>query len=87
MKDNQCIDRGISSTMASSAAGFRQAKPSYEFIGVGRSTFFALQKPGTDQFDETFPKPYTLSGRLKVWSVAELSAWVESRAVSSKGRV
>lgn len=67
------------------AEGYLRPKDAWNFLGIGRSSFYAMQQKGSNQFVESFPKPYLLSGRTKVWSKAELISWVESRQVTNQG--
>lgn len=58
-----------------------RAKGVWEYLGIGRSSFYALQNPNCKQFDVTFPAPYQISKRSKVWSLAEVAEWVRQREV------
>lgn len=63
--------------------GYLRPKDAWTLLGIGRSSFYAMQQEGSSQFEASFPKPYQLSGRTKVWSKSELVDWVESRAVTA----
>lgn len=78
------IPSSVVSTFVSSE-GYLRPKDAWMLLGIGRSSFYAMQQEGSPQFVESFPKPYQISGRTKVWSKSELIAWVESRAVSAQG--
>lgn len=45
--------------------------------GLGRSLIYESMKPNGDP---TFPKPFAVSARRKVWLSEEVRAWVLSRA-------
>lgn len=75
MKDCQQVG-AISSELV-----FLRAQVAAGQLGLSKSTFYAVQDPGSDQYDQTFPRPYQLTARTKVWSCAELMEWVESRKV------
>ena len=66
---------------------FLRAKAAWQLIGAGRSTFYALQNPQYKQYDKSFPAPYKIGARARVWSTVELMAWVESRPALPEGRV
>jgi prophage regulatory protein len=48
-------------------------------IGLGRSSIYALVKQGS------FPRPIRLSRRAVGWSLAEVEAWLQSRAAQREG--
>lgn len=53
---------------------YRRKEPSAEYIGVSVPKFDIMRKA-----DATFPKPVRLPGRILLWDIRELAAWVESR--------
>lgn len=58
-----------------------RAKGVWEYLGISRSSFYAMQNPGCIQYDKTFPAPYQIAKRVKVWSLAEIAEWVSKREV------
>lgn len=59
-----------------------RAKEVWEYLGIGKSSFYAMQNPTCRQYDDTFPAPYQIAKRVKVWSLAEVAEWVSKREVA-----
>jgi predicted DNA-binding transcriptional regulator AlpA len=62
-----------------------RAKQAYPIVGLGRSSFFAIQDVRHPSWDPTFPRSFKLGPSPRsptVWFVDELEAWLESRAAS-----
>lgn len=60
---------------------FLRPKEAWRYLGIGRSSFYAIQNPRCAQYDESFPSAYQIAKRTRVWSFAELSDWVRQRGV------
>jgi predicted DNA-binding transcriptional regulator AlpA len=66
---------------------YLRAKPAWEIIGLKKSTFYNLQDPGEDQYDETFPPGRHVTKRIVVWRYSVLMAWVEAKPVRRPNEV
>lgn len=59
--------------------GYLRAKSAWELLGISRSTFYALQQPGSKQYDASFPAGFSIGAKARVWDRSELISWVRSR--------
>ncbi|WP_428718852.1 helix-turn-helix transcriptional regulator [Undibacterium curvum] len=58
--------------------------------GLKRSSIYGRLNPNCKQFDETFPKPISLSATNHgsvAWLEVEVTAWIESRIMASRGNL
>lgn len=55
--------------------------------GLSRSTLYAKIKPGSDQFDPTFPKPVSLGAKAVGWIEHEVTAWLSAQIEKSRKAV
>jgi predicted DNA-binding transcriptional regulator AlpA len=56
--------------------------------GLKRSSIYGRLNPNCKQFDETFPKPISLSPTNRgsvAWLEVEVMAWIRSRIVATRG--
>lgn len=60
-------------TMSRVNSPYRRKEPCAEYLGVSVPKFDIMRK------DPQFPKPVRLPGRILLWDIRELAAWVESR--------
>lgn len=51
----------------------------WTYLGVGRSEFFELKRPGSPNFDPDFPKPIALFGKKNTWRKGDVLAYVVAR--------
>lgn len=49
-------------------------------IGYGRSSIYSMMKPGSKNYDPTFPGPVRIGIRRSVWFEAEVRQWLLARS-------
>ena len=49
-------------------------------IRLSRSTIYNKINPKSKHYDSNFPKPFKLGERSIAWILAEVQAWIESKA-------
>lgn len=49
-------------------------------IGYGRSSIYSMMKPGSKNYDPTFPRPVRIGVRRSVWFEAEVREWLLARS-------
>lgn len=49
-------------------------------VGLGRSSIYERLNPSSQQYDPTFPRPFSLGRRAKGWLESEVDEWVHAQA-------
>lgn len=63
---------------------YQRAKGVLKLADMSKSTFYAIQDPGSGLYDPTFPDSYQLTARTRVWKTEDIIAWVESRKITKR---
>ena len=67
-------------TSANATRQLLRIKAVVTMLGISRSMIYYKLNPKSPYFDSAFPKPLKLGLRSRAWCLADLEAWIATKA-------